>query len=112
MSGVPQDQQLSLAAATNNDYYKFNTKDIPNNKLIFSPATANEGHMTEDEGGLLSDREINKTDPQRYTQNIFAESVAKDEAEEDGDLYVVDVAIQYKATFGMERRPSSPPLKI
>lgn len=78
---------------------------------MFSPAT-NEGQMTEDEGGLLSDREAKNIDQQRYTQNIFAESIAKDDGDEDGDLYVVDVAIQYKAAFGLERRPFSPPLKI
>lgn len=35
-----------------------------------------------------------------------------EETEEDASLYVVDAAIEYKADYGLERRPFSPPFKI
>lgn len=51
-------------------------------------------------------------DLQRYTQTVFEQDNVNEDTEEDGSLYVIDAAIEYKADFGLERRPFSPPFKI
>ena len=49
----------------------------------------------------------------RYTQNVFEFDNEGDAAnDEDDQLYMVDVAVEYKADFGMQRRPFSPPFKL
>ncbi|CDW76057.1 UNKNOWN [Stylonychia lemnae] len=130
------------ASETKQDYFKFHQKDMSTarSKLLFSPSGGtNEGGMTEDEGGILSDREQHhhqqhhqfnpyqdagdKFDPmtqsnsnanmQRYTQNVF--DFDKDDQvgnDEDDQLYMVDVAVEYRADFGLQRRPFSPPFKL
>lgn len=68
----------------------------------------------------ITDSQITGTgheiDLQRYTQNVFGDfsgqNITSDDREEDADLYVVDVAVEYKADFGLQRRPFSPPFKV
>jgi len=67
MSGIQGANQFSQASATNKDYYNGIQKDLSSvgSKLLFSPVL-NEGAMTEDEGGILSDRDT-QMEMQRYT---------------------------------------------
>eukprot|EP00347_Sterkiella_histriomuscorum_P015277 403357637 len=128
------------ASETKQDYFKFNGKEVHStrSKLLFSPAAQDnktENWQGQNQGGLLSDREEGdiykqyvgdsvsasgyqnreQNDMQRYTQNVFdfdASDNQQDDNEEDAQLYMVDVAVEYKADFGLQRRPFSPPFKL